>query len=179
MRREEEINSTKRASNNNYMNTDLSASNITAIPAGMCIPDCGSSDVAAASIDSARVDQESASDLHDTCAQACPADAEACSENMMIKPSLPPSAVDEVDSVSADQDQEITTMKYEQEHVPADSSSVSRSMSKVCEMKMPEYMNLAINMDHDGVHVLGAIPKKLPAPPVPPRGMTSYVNFYV
>ncbi|XP_014487646.1 PREDICTED: phosphoinositide 3-kinase adapter protein 1 isoform X3 [Dinoponera quadriceps] len=76
---------------------------------------------------------------------------------------------DEVDSAAlVARSEQDTTMKYEQTDKPAGSANVHIEAGE--SSRMPEYMNLAVNMGHDSVKVLGAIPKKLPAPPVPPRG---------
>ncbi|XP_026829203.1 phosphoinositide 3-kinase adapter protein 1 isoform X1 [Ooceraea biroi] len=172
---QEETNAMKQhTNNNNYVNTDPSPSNGTPIPSGMCIPDCANGNVAA-SADSAHVDQENAKERHSDFNDTCGHDTEACSEITRMKPSLSQSTVDEVDSAPVSQGQEGAGVIYDQQHVPADSMSVVRNTSKVSETRMPEYMNLAVNMGQDVINTLGAIPKKLPGPPVPPRGMTFHV----
>jgi hypothetical protein len=157
----EEASMAKHISNNNYMNAN--PSNIIPIPSGICIPDCVAGDATII----ADLGQESAKEHHGDFNET--RDSEACSEITKMKP-LSQSSVDEIDSAS--QGQESAGMKYEQEHVPTDSANVLRNTNKATETKMPEYMNLAVNMGHDAINSLGAIPKKLPAPPVPPRGMT-------
>jgi len=161
----------KHISNNNYMNAN--PSNIIPIPSGMCIPDCAADDTTVV----ADLGQENAKERHGDLNET--RDSEACSEITKMKPSMSQSSVDEIDSVS--QGQESVGMKYDQEHVPADSANVLRNTSKVTETKMPEYMNLAVNMGHDAINSLGAIPKKLPAPPVPPRGMIfrNFAQMYI
>ncbi|XP_011138035.2 phosphoinositide 3-kinase adapter protein 1 isoform X1 [Harpegnathos saltator] len=79
-------------------------------------------------------------------------------------------AVDEVDSVARSTEQD-NAVKYEQAYPPAGSTKHT-NIEAGENGRMPEYMNLAVNMGHDSAKVLGAIPKKLPAPPVPPRVTT-------
>jgi hypothetical protein len=97
--------------------------------------------------------------------------AEVCPDTAMMKPSLAQPDVDEVDSALVIRGQEIAEMKYDQGQVSADTTNVSKTTNEATENRVPEYMNLAANIGHDIVKALGAIPKKLPAPPVPPRGM--------
>ncbi|CAL1675712.1 unnamed protein product [Lasius platythorax] len=161
----EEVAATKYAGNNSYTNIDPSTSSFTppVAPPGMCIPDCTSNEIASV-VDSVRVDREIAIKEHrgdDT--------AEACSDVTKMKPS---SVVDEVDSALTARGQETFGMKYDEGHVPADPTNISKNTNEATETRVPEYMNLAINMGHEAAKVLGAIPKKLPAPPVPPRGTT-------
>jgi len=157
----EEASVAKHISNNNYMNAN--PSNIIPIPSGMCIPDCTGDATVVADLG-----QESAKERHGDFNET--RDSEVCSEITKTKSSLSQSSVDEIDSAS--QGQESVATKYDQEHdLPADSASVLQNTNKATEIKMPEYMNLAVNMGHDAINNLGAIPKKLPAPPVPPRGM--------
>jgi len=155
---QEETEATKRVSSNSYTNIDPAASNFTPIaPPGMCIPDCTSNE--STFIDSNRETTEEQFD-----------DTEACSVTAKMKPSLVQSAVDEVDSALVVRGQETTGMIRDEDHVSADSANISKNTNEAT--RMPDYMNLAVNMGHDAAKVLGAIPKKLPAPPVPPRGTT-------
>ncbi|XP_072754308.1 uncharacterized protein Stumps [Anoplolepis gracilipes] len=159
---QEEIAATKYAGNNSYTNVDPSTSNFTppVAPPGMCIPDCTSNETV--SLDSVRVNCETAIKEHrdDDI-------TEACSDMTKIKPSV----VDEVDSALTIRGQE-TEIKYDEGHIPANSTNISKNTNEATETRVPEYMNLAVNTGHEDVKVLGAIPKKLPAPPVPPRGTT-------
>lgn len=164
-KRQEETEATKRASNNSYTNIEPAVSNFTPIaPPGMCIPDCTINE--STSIDSDNVNREIAEErLDDT--------AEACSDTVKVKkPPLAQPAVDEVDSALAVRGQETARTIRDDEHVPTDSANISKNTNEATETRMPEYMNLAVNIGHDAAKVLGAIPKKLPAPPVPPRGTT-------
>ncbi|XP_071558616.1 uncharacterized protein Stumps isoform X1 [Temnothorax nylanderi] len=153
---------TKHAVNNSYTNIEPVASNFTPIaPPGMCIPDYKSNE--STSIDFVHVDREAAKEhLDDT--------TEACSN--IVKPPLAQPTVDEVDSVLTVRGQEPAGTIRDEKHVPANSANISKNTNEATETRMPEYMNLAVNMGHDAAKVLGAIPKKLPAPPVPPRGTT-------
>jgi len=158
---QEETEATKRASNNSYTNIDPAASNFTSTaPPGMCIPDCTSNE--STFIDSVDVNREVTKEQFDDT-------TEACSVIAKTKPSLVQPAVDEVDSALVVRGQETAGM-IRDDHVPVDSANISKNTNEAT--RMPEYMNLAVNMGHDAVKVLGAIPKKLPAPPVPPRGTT-------
>ncbi|XP_018337278.1 PREDICTED: phosphoinositide 3-kinase adapter protein 1 isoform X1 [Trachymyrmex septentrionalis] len=159
---QEEIEATKLASNNSYTNIDPAALIFTPIaPTGMCIPDYTSNE--STSNDSVHVDREAVEEhINDT--------VEACSNITKVKPPFAQCTVDEVDS--ALRGQETTETIRDEEHVPTDSANISKNMNEITETKMPEYMNLAVNMSHDAAKVLGAIPKKLPAPPVPLRGTT-------
>ncbi|KAG5332224.1 BCAP protein, partial [Acromyrmex heyeri] len=159
---QEEIEATKLASNNSYTNIGPAALIFTPIaPTGMCIPDYTSNE--STSNDSVHVDREAMEEhINDT--------VEACSNITKVKPPFAQSAVDEVDS--ALRGQETTETIRDEGHVSTDSANISKNINEVTETKMPEYMNLAVNMSHDAAKVLGAIPKKLPAPPVPPRGTT-------
>lgn len=143
---------------NSYTNINPSTSNFTlpVAPPGMCIPDCSET----VSADSVRVNCET------TIAEHRGDDIEACSDMTNVRPSV----VDEVDS--ALRGQETIGTKYDEGRVLSDSTNISKNMNEATEIRMPEYMNLAINMGHETTKVLGAIPKKLPAPPVPPRGIT-------
>lgn len=163
-KRQEEIETTKLASNNSYTNIDPTALIFTPIaPPGMCIPDYTGNE--STSNDSVHVDRETVEEhINDT--------VEACPNTAKVKPPFVQSAVDEVDSALAVRGQETAETVRNEEHVPTNSANISKNMNEVTETKMPEYMNLAVNMSHDAVKVLGAIPKKLPAPPVPPRGAT-------
>lgn len=140
-------------------------------PSGTCVPDCSSNEPTP--IDSAH-DQVARDRRTDEVAETCHPDTtrtKLCS--VLAGQSV---VVDEVDYVvRGEQD---VAIKYEQAHTPADWSSVSRHTNiEAGENKVPEYMNLAVNMGHDSAaKVLGAIPKKLPAPAVPPRGTTSRVE---
>lgn len=158
---QEEIATTKCAGNNSY--TNINPSNFTppVPPPGMCIPDCASSETISA--DSVRVNCETAIKEHrdDDI-------AEACSDMTNVRASV----VDEVDSALTIRGQETIGTKYDEGHVLEDSTNISKNMNEATETRMPEYMNLVINMGHETTKVLGAIPKKLPAPPVPPRGIT-------
>lgn len=133
------------------------------------------SDDSTSSIGSARASEEIARERRaDEVAEACHPDTSRTKPSVLAQSV----AVDEVDSAAlvarSDQD---TAVKYEQARTP-DLTSVPRHTNIEADesSRMPEYMNLAINMGHDSVKVLGAIPKKLPAPPVPPRGTTSSVE---
>ncbi|XP_012228798.1 uncharacterized protein stumps isoform X1 [Linepithema humile] len=148
--------------NNNYTNIDPSTPNsIPIAPSGMCIPDC-TSDGESTSVNSTQMANEHHGDSTDT--------AEIYPDTAMIKPSLAQPDVDEVDSALVIRGQETAEIKYDQGQVPADTTNVSKTTNEVTENRVPEYMNLT-NIGHD-VKVLGAIPKKLPAPPVPPRVTT-------
>ncbi|XP_018046164.1 PREDICTED: phosphoinositide 3-kinase adapter protein 1 isoform X2 [Atta colombica] len=151
---QEEIEATKLVS---YTNIDPAALIFTPIaPTGMCIPDYTSNESTSNSV---HVDREAVEEhINDT--------VEACSNTTKVKPPFAQSVVDEVDSALRGQE-----TICDEEHVPTDSANISKNMNEVTETKMPEYMNLAVNISHDA-KVLGAIPKKLPAPPVPPRGTT-------
>ncbi|XP_018400300.1 PREDICTED: phosphoinositide 3-kinase adapter protein 1 [Cyphomyrmex costatus] len=163
-KRQEEIEVTKLASNNSYTNIDPVASISTPIaPPGMCIPDYTSNE--STSNDSVHMDREVVEEHIDDIAKACPNTAK-------MKSPFTQSTVDEVDSALAVRGQETAGTIRDEEHVPTDSANILKNINEVTEIKMPEYMNLAINMSHDAAKVLGAIPKKLPAPPVPPRGTT-------
>lgn len=155
---------TKHPDNNSYTNIEPAASNLTPIPAppGMCIPDYRSNE--STSIDFVHVDRETAKEHLDT--------AEACSDTAKVKPPLAQLPVDEVDSALVIRGQETAETIRDEGHVPADLANISKNTNEVIEIRMPEYMNLAVNMGQDAAKVLGAIPKKLPAPPVPPRGTT-------
>ncbi|XP_029173623.1 phosphoinositide 3-kinase adapter protein 1 isoform X2 [Nylanderia fulva] len=157
----EEIAAAKHTGNNSYTNIEPSTSNFPppVAPPGMCIPDCNET-VAA---DSVRVDCEIAmKEYHgDESVEA------SCSEITKVKPSI-----DEVDSALTVRGQETVGMKHDEGHVPADSTNISKNTNEATETKVPDYMNLAVNMSHEAAKVLGAIPKKLSAPPVPPRGTT-------
>ncbi|XP_019883431.1 phosphoinositide 3-kinase adapter protein 1 isoform X3 [Camponotus floridanus] len=159
---QEEIAATKYAGNS-YTNINPSTSNFTppVAPPGMCIPDCTSSETVSA--DSVRVNCETTITEHrgDDI-------AEACSDMTNMRPS----DIDEVDSALIIRGQETTGTKYDEGHVLVDSTNISKNINEATETRMPEYMNLAINMGHETIKDLGAIPKKLPAPPVPPRGTT-------
>lgn len=128
---------------------------------------CVSNRANSESADSNRVDRESA---EEQCASDPRDTADACSDTQKA-PSLA-QIVDEVDSALAGRGQEDVAMKYDQGHASMDTANVSKHANEASESRLPEYMNLAVNMGHDVVKVLGAIPKKLPAPPVPPRGTT-------
>lgn len=158
---QEETEVTKHPGNNSYTNIEPVASNPTPIaPPGMCIPDYRSNE--STSIDFVHVDREAAKEhLDDT--------AEACSDATKVKPPLAQLPVDEVDSALVIRGQETAGTIRDEGHVPADSA---KNTNEVIEIRMPDYMNLAVNMGQDATKVLGAIPKKLPAPPVPPRGTT-------
>lgn len=97
--------------------------------------------------------------------------AETCSDITKVKTLTQP-AVDEVDSSLAVRGQETAGTSCDEKYVPTDSANISKNTNEAAETRMPEYMNLAVNMGHDAPKVLGTIPKKLPAPPVPPRGTT-------
>lgn len=129
----------------------------------MCIPNCTSNEESA-SIDLTQV----ANEHHDD-------SDEVCLETATMKPSLAQPDVDEVDSALVIRGQETA----DQGQVLADTTNVSKTTNEATENKVPEYMNLAANIGHDTVKVLGAIPKKLPAPPVPPRGMYTYIISHV
>jgi len=163
--KQQEENDTTKANvvgNNNYTNIDSSTPNsIPIAPRSMSIPDCTSNDESAP-IDSTQKANEHHGDANDT--------AEVCPDTVM-KPSLVQSDVDEVDSVLVIRGQETAEMKYDQGQAPTNTTNVSKTTNEATENRMPEYMNLTANIGHDTVKVLGAIPKKLPAPPVPPRGM--------
>lgn len=122
----------------------------------MCIPDCTSNETVSA--DSVRIDCENAKEHH----------GDDIADMTKVKPSV----VDEVDSTLTIRGQETIVMKYDEGHAPANTTNISKNTNEAIETRMPEYMNLAVNMGHEAVKVLGAIPKKLPAPPVPPRGTT-------
>ncbi|XP_012525011.2 uncharacterized protein LOC105830310 isoform X2 [Monomorium pharaonis] len=159
-KRQEETKATK---HNSYTNIEPAASNFTpVVPPGMCIPDCASNE--STSIDSVHVDRETPEKhLNDT-------DPDIAK---VKPPSLAQSIVDEVDSALAVQGQEITETIRDEKHVSTDSANISKNTNEATETtRMPEYMNLAANMGHGAAKVLGAVPKKLPAPPVPPRGTT-------
>ncbi|XP_011692234.1 PREDICTED: phosphoinositide 3-kinase adapter protein 1 [Wasmannia auropunctata] len=163
-KRQEETEATKRASSNSYTNIEPTASNVTPIlapPPGMCIPDCTGNE--STSIDSVHVDRKAADEHLDNTAEACPDAAK-------VMPPLAQPAVDEVDSALAVQGRKTAETMRDEEHVPVDSANISKNTNEATETRMPDYMNLAVNMGHDAPRVLGAIPKKLPAPPVPPRG---------
>ncbi|XP_029666483.1 phosphoinositide 3-kinase adapter protein 1 [Formica exsecta] len=155
---QEEVASTKYAGNS-YTNIDPSTSNFTPPVAqpGMCIPDCTSNETVSA--DSVRIDCENAIKEHH---------GDDIADMTKVKPSV----VDEVDSTLTIRGQETIVMKYDEGHAPANTTNISKNTNEAIETRMPEYMNLAVNMGHEAVKVLGAIPKKLPAPPVPPRGAT-------
>lgn len=167
----EEIAATKHTGNNNsYVNVDPSTLNFTppVAPSGMCIPDCNET----VSADSARVDCEIAIKEHhdDDTVEA------SCSDMTKVKPSV----VDEVDSALTVRAQETVGMKYDEGHASANSTSILKNTNEASETRVPEYMNLAVNMSHEAAKVLGAIPKKLPAPPVPPRGtIFQLYNFII
>jgi hypothetical protein len=162
-KRQEETEATKHAGNS-YTNIEPAASNFTPVaPPGMCIPDCTSNE--STSIDSVHVDREAAEEyLDDT--------TERCADTAKVKPTpLAQPVVDEVDSALVVRGQETTETIRNEEHISsADSANISKNTNEATETRMPEYMNLAVNMGHNAAKVLGAIPKKLPAPPVPPRG---------
>lgn len=156
----EEIAATKYAGNNDYTNINPSTSNFTppVAPPGMCIPDCSET----VNVDSVRVDCETAIKEH-----RGDGIVEACSDMTNVRPSV----VDEVDSALTIRGQETIETKYDEGHVLADSTNISKNINETTETRVPEYINLTINMGHETTKVLGAIPKKLPAPPVPPRGI--------
>lgn len=152
---------TKHTANNSYTNIEPVASNFTLIaPPGMCIPDCKSNE--SSSIDFVHVDQKK--HLDNT--------TEECSDITKVKSAVTQPVVDEVDSALIIQGQETAGAIRDEEYVPTDSVKISKNTNEATETKIPEYMNLAVNISHDTAKVLGAIPKKLPAPPVPPRGTT-------
>ncbi|XP_070151881.1 uncharacterized protein Stumps isoform X2 [Polyergus mexicanus] len=154
-----EVASTKYAGNS-YTNIDPSTSNFTppVAPPGMCIPDCTSNETVSA--DFVRADREIAIKEHH-------------GDNIVDMAKVKTSVVDEVDSNTlAIRGQETIVMKYDEGHASANATNISKNTNEASETRMPEYMNLAVNMGHEDVKVLGAIPKKLPAPPVPPRGTT-------
>lgn len=127
----------------------------------MCIPDCTRNE--SSSIDSVHVNRETVEEHLDT--------AEACSDTAKVKPSFIQPAVDEVDCALTVRGQETAGTIRNEEHVPANTANILKNTNEAIEIRMPEYMNLAVNIG-DAAKVLGAIPKKLPAPPVPPRGTT-------
>lgn len=141
-------------------------------PSKMCIPD--DTNIESTSSDSIQdsIDQETAierkSDADDT--------ANTCFDDPKVKlPAVAQTTVDEVESTLASQGQE--TVATNEEYVTADSTNISKCTNEVGESRMPEYMNLAVNMGHDAAKILGIKkPKKLPAPPVPPRNATSNVE---
>lgn len=163
-KRQEEIEVTKHSGNNSYTNIEPVASNSTPIaPPGMCIPDYRSNE----STIIVQVEREAAKEHLD--------DPEACSDTAKAKLSLAQPPVDEVDSALVVRGQETAEAIRDEEHAPANSANISKNTNEATETRMPEYMNLAANitmLGHDAAKVLGAIPKKLPAPPVPPRGTT-------
>ncbi|XP_032664319.1 phosphoinositide 3-kinase adapter protein 1 isoform X2 [Odontomachus brunneus] len=129
----------------------------------------------ATSVNSARASEEIARERRaDEVAEACHPDTSRTKPSVLAQSV----AVDEVDSATfvARNDQD-TAVRYEQARTP-DLTNVPNHMNIEANEsgRMPEYMNLTINMGHDSVKILGAIPKKLPAPPVPPRGTTSRVE---
>lgn len=129
----------------------------------MCIPDCTKNE--STSIDSVHVDRETAEEhLDDT--------AEVCCDTAKVKSSFAQPAVDEVDSALTVRGQETAGTIRDEEYVSADTANILKNTNEAIEIRMPEYMNLAVNIGHNAAKVLGAIPKKLPAPPVPPRGTT-------
>ncbi|XP_070514150.1 uncharacterized protein Stumps isoform X2 [Cardiocondyla obscurior] len=153
-KRQEEIEIAKHAGGNRYTNIEPVASNLTRIvPPGMCIPNY-------------RNNELNRKERLDDTAEACANIARAKSQPL-VQP-----AVDEVDSAIVLQSQETTaTRTHDEEHV-LDSTNILKSTNEATETRMPDYMNLTVNMSHDPAKILGAIPKKLPAPPVPPRGTT-------
>ncbi|XP_025074367.1 uncharacterized protein LOC105428464 [Pogonomyrmex barbatus] len=160
---QEETEGIKHVASNSYTNIEPISSNfIPVVPPGMCIPDCTSNE--STSADSVHVDRQVAGERHldDT--------AEACSDTTKVKPSFAQPAIDEIDSALAIRGQETVGTTHDEENVSTNLSNVSRNMNEATEIRMPEYMNLAVNIGHDAAKILGAIPKKLPAPPVPPRG---------
>ncbi|KAL6267700.1 hypothetical protein P5V15_000771 [Pogonomyrmex californicus] len=162
---QEETEGIKHVASNSYTNIEPISSNfIPVVPPGMCIPDCTSNE--STSADSVHVDRQVAGERHldDT--------AEACSDTTKVKPSFAQPAIDEIDSALAIRGQETVGTTHDEENVSTNSSNVSKNMNEATEIRMPEYMNLAVNIGHDAAKILGAIPKKLPAPPVPPRGTT-------
>ncbi|XP_011156568.2 uncharacterized protein LOC105193712 isoform X2 [Solenopsis invicta] len=164
-KRQEETEATKHAGNS-YTNIEPAASNFTPVaPPGMCIPDCTSNE--STSIDSVHENREVAEEYFDDT-------TETCADTVKVKPTpLAQPDVDEVDSALVVRGQETTGTMRNEEHVSsADSANISKNTNEATETRMPEYMNLAVKMGHDAAKVLGAIPKKLPAPPVPPRGTT-------
>lgn len=130
----------------------------------MCIPDYTSNESTA--IDSVHMDREAVEEHLDDTIETCP-------DTAKVKPPLTqPAEVDEVDSALAVRGQETAGTTRNEEHVSTDSANISKNTNEATETRIPEYMNLAVNIGHDAAKVLGAIPKKLPAPPVPPRGTT-------
>ncbi|XP_011862378.1 PREDICTED: phosphoinositide 3-kinase adapter protein 1 [Vollenhovia emeryi] len=167
-KRQEETEGTKHTGDNNYTNVEPVTSNSAPIaPPGMCIPDCNES----TSTDFVRADREVAEEhLAGT--------IEACADAAAAKPPLAQPAVDEVDSALVVQGEETAGTIRDEKYTPADSADISKNTNEATETRMPEYMNLAVNTVHDAAKAFGAVPKKLPAPPVPPRGSCVRSTIY-
>lgn len=167
-KQQEEIEATKYIGNS-YANIDPLATNFPPVSSPrISISDSMNSE--SASADFIHIDKK--------IAIQCDTDnSSACSDNLKVKlPVLAQPTVDEIDSTLISQGQETAVTKYNQEPMPINSTNVSKRTNEASESGMPEYMNLAVNIGHDAAKVLGTIPKKLPAPPVPPRGATSYTE---
>lgn len=152
---------------NSYVNIDPSTSNFASLVSpGMCIPDCASTEPTSANREETAKEREN-NNINDIARSDI---------TVAPMPSLSPPAVDKVDSAG----QETVEMKYERENTTADVTVnvITQTAKEVTESetRIPEYVNLAIATDRDTVKVIGAIPKKPPAPPVPPRTTTLHID---
>lgn len=166
---QKEIQATKQTGvDNSYVNIDPSSSNFASLVSpGMCIPDCASTEPTSANREETRKKVRENSNINDIMRS---------DTTVASMPPLSPPAVDKVDSAG----QETVEMKHEQENTTADSTvnMVTQPANEVTksETRIPKYINLAIVTDRDAVKIIGATPKKPPAPPVPPRTTTLHID---
>lgn len=151
--------------NNSYMNIEPLASNSAPnSPAGVCVSHSNSE---LSSTDTLHVDQATVKNATTEANDV----STTCSNISKMKPMvIAKTAIDEIDSVLSNQDQKDTEVKCNQGYTTTDSTNILKTTNEVTERQVPDYMNVTVNINHDNVKILGAVPKKLHGPPVPPRG---------